>query len=277
MSDDCGRATPATRFITTVLVLATLGYLPWVLSSYGIMGEEFVFLGVILGGASPTIAALTTAKHSYGRAGQDKIFKAIGRPLPSKWWLAAAVGVPLGIATLSAAIYFWFKNLPVANELPYYELLPLILANLAYNMWEELGWRGFLLPHYQETMAPGKASLSVAAVQVAWHWPHLAVKDSQMLGNFGGFFAFVVFTIFFAFACTWVYNRSNGNWLVPGLMHAGFNGANMFWFSLNGIAGVDIMPIYLPVFAVSLGIIYLRASREGQSVIVVSEILGQRD
>lgn len=63
-------------YFALVLLIAGLAYSPWVLSSYGMFPPDYVFPLMIVGGASPTLAALIIARMEFGK-------KRRGLPIPS--------------------------------------------------------------------------------------------------------------------------------------------------------------------------------------------------
>ncbi|MGC8937138.1 MAG: hypothetical protein ACP5KV_07260 [Candidatus Methanomethylicaceae archaeon] len=48
------------------LTIGGLAYSPWVLASYGLFPYDLVFVFMIIGGASPTIAALLVSRLQLG-------------------------------------------------------------------------------------------------------------------------------------------------------------------------------------------------------------------
>jgi hypothetical protein len=96
----------------------------------------------------------------------------------------------------------------------------------------------------------------VAIFEILWHWPHLFVKGSEMLINFGNLAYFCLFSLLFAYIASWIYNRANGNWIIAGLFHASVNGANMLFFSLQGVFGYPIILIYIVLASILYLIIF---------------------
>ena len=78
------------------------------------------------------------------------------------WLIAAAVhALTTGSAPALQRLDQWYMVVPIAA---------LILV-LGGPLGEEIGWRGFLLPHLQQRRSPLLASLIVGAVWFVWHLP----------------------------------------------------------------------------------------------------------
>lgn len=118
-------------------------------------------------------------------------------------------------------------------------------------MWEEFGWRGYAQPVLQEQYSMLQSSLIIGAFEISWHWPHLIVKDSQILKNFGNLGYFILFTFLFALFIGWIYNKAGGNCFITSLFHATVNGANMLLFTNGGLEGNAIMIVYLPILIIA--------------------------
>jgi uncharacterized protein len=87
---------------------------------------------------------------------------------------------------------------------------------------EEPGWRGYLLPRFQDRFSPLLASLFVWLPWAVWHAP------LDFAGSVGSSWVNyieirVVFFPVIAILLTWLYNRSGRYLLAVALFHAGFN------------------------------------------------------
>lgn len=89
-------------------------------------------------------------------------------------------------------------------------LLPL----MTYSILEEIGWRGFLLPHLQEKYNAWKATIFLTIIWALWHIPFLFYRFDFSPGISIGFF----FGIFVgAIILTSIYNSSRGL-LIPAML-----------------------------------------------------------
>ena len=134
-----------------------------------------------------------------------------GLALPAGLWLAAAAVHSLATGSFPAPqrLDQWYLVLPIAA---------LILV-LGGPLGEEIGWRGFLLPHLQQRRSPLIASLIVGAVWFVWHVPVFWLEGAAQKGSSMAGFVVVAMSILF----TWVYNRTRGSLLLAVLFHTGVN------------------------------------------------------
>lgn len=129
--------------------------------------------GFLLWGSLPLVTALAVRLVSKDWA--DGGFRPAFRE-DAAWYAAILVGVPalmlanLGFGALvSAAAIEEFDLARYLGTLP-----PAFAAFLAFAAFEELGWRGFLVPKI-EALGPGGlgACVFIAAVQTLWHLPYI--------------------------------------------------------------------------------------------------------
>ncbi len=100
----------------------------------------------------------------------------------------------------------------------FYAILQLALGG---PLGEEIGWRGFLLPRLQRKLSPFQASLVIAIVWACWHLPLFFIVSTAQYGT--SFHVFLIATIGYAIAITWVFNRTNGSLIFPLLFHTAIN------------------------------------------------------
>jgi membrane protease YdiL (CAAX protease family) len=78
-------------------------------------------------------------------------------------------------------------------------------------MLEELGWRGFALPRFQQGYTPLTANLILALLVTIWHLPLIASGNYAWIYMPGTIAATILFG--------WVYNATGGSVLLTLLMH----------------------------------------------------------
>ena len=233
-------------FFVLAMVIGALGYTPWVLASRGLLqwpvGLSIIF--TIIGGGSPTFAAIIVTLLQYGKRGPDYLFKQYN-PRKTPWpWFPVSILLPLGIAVFTIALWIPFNNTYSLNKNDLAQFFPLLISNFAINMWEEIGWRGYATPTLQRKYSALITSLIVGVVWALWHWPFFAVLNSQMAPNYHNSYPlFMIFTIFSSIIYTWLYNSSKSSLLVVSLFHATTNTVNLMLFSKAGI-GYDVSLFY---------------------------------
>ncbi|MCS7364890.1 MAG: CPBP family intramembrane metalloprotease [archaeon GB-1867-035] len=236
-------------YFILVLLIGGLGYAPWVLHSYGMFPSDIFFIFILIGGASPTFAALIVSRLEFGKKGPEYLFSQFGRRDFSKLWFL----VPILLSFIKAifTVLLW-SLMGGSYKLDWKSLIefPIILfSNFLANMWEEIGWRGYALPALQRKYNALVSSLIIGIFWAVWHWPHFAIKDSVMMANYHNFLIFTIITILGSIQHTWLYNSTNGSLLIASLYHASINTVNTIFFVKGGISSI-IIPFYLPITAV---------------------------
>lgn len=81
---------------------------------------------------------------------------------------------------------------------------------------EEFGWRGYLLPHLEESFRADISGIIVGVVWACWHLPMFLfhVEGYQM-----PFLLYLTQTIFISMFCTWLYHVSGKSMLMVILFH----------------------------------------------------------
>jgi len=170
---------PATAFVVMVFGFGWTGLIPILLSEngFGVLPIELPLtvvqtLVTVLGLAVP--AFLVTAATGGTQGARDLLSRLFRWRVGVHWYLIALFGLPvamllvaipfLGVAPLEALAQKWGLLLTV--------FLPgVVLPFLHTNLWEELGWMGFLQSTLQERRGPLLASLMVAPVFALFHLP----------------------------------------------------------------------------------------------------------
>jgi membrane protease YdiL (CAAX protease family) len=82
-----------------------------------------------------------------------------------------------------------------------------VLPLFSYAILEEIGWRGFLLPHLQEHYTAWRSTLILSVIWALWHLPFFFYRfEFSLLISIGFFFGIFVGTIIL----TSLYNSSRG-------------------------------------------------------------------
>jgi membrane protease YdiL (CAAX protease family) len=126
-----------------------------------------------LGALGPTIGAVTVLAATGGRRAVADLARRTTdvRRVSAGWWLLAVS--PLGFAAAAVAVAALLGGLRSAE--------PSVLAaglgvSLAYGVFEEIGWRGFLLPRLQARQPAIVAAGWTFVVWAAWHLPMFAYR-----------------------------------------------------------------------------------------------------
>jgi len=91
---------------------------------------------------------------------------------------------------------------------------------------EEIGWRGFALPHLQRRLSPVAATLMLGSLWGVWHLPLFFIPGMSQAGQ--PVLPFLVSVACNAFFYTWLHNRTGGSILPAILLHVTFNTTSFY-------------------------------------------------
>lgn len=171
--------------------------------------------GPLLAGAIVTYLRGSSLRAWFGQALKWRV--------PLKWWLAALL-TPFVLYTLMAAIH-----LLLGGTLNWSEVAPLWslpAGFLSVFLWgggnEELGWRGFALPHLQQRYGALVSSLIIGVVWTLWHAPP-GIVEMGLVGWALDLPFYMTSVTGIAIVATWLYNGSGGSVLLTMVFHAAVN------------------------------------------------------
>jgi len=170
----------------------------------------------------PTIAAFVTTYLYYGKQGIRKLFAKLKFHIPNKQTILLTISpflffiIGLLIFKIVKSDYYNFVAFAKLNWSSVNPFIIWLLPLLTYSILEEIGWRGFLLPHLQEKYTAWKATILLTVIWALWHIPFFFYRFDFSLGISIGFF----FGIFVgAIILTSIYNSSKGMMLPVMIFH----------------------------------------------------------
>lgn len=206
----------------------------------------------------PTIGALVVTGIIAGRSGiRDLGRRATDwRRVPGwRWWVASIS--PLVYLSLAVAALMVVDGLPPRLDWTSSFggdgwLTGLVGASLAFGFFEEIGWRGFLLPRLQVGRTAAAASTGVWAIWAAWHAPmflyHFHFSPIGAIGWLVGLYFGTVFL-------TILHNSTAGSLLSVMLFHVAFNFAT--------ILGGAVSDMLAPAITALVVVTTIVAARKG--------------
>ncbi len=167
----------------------------------------------------PTIAAIVTSYLFYGKQGIWKLFAKLKFHLPNNKTILLSISPLLFFITgllvfkIVKSDYYNFDAFSKLNWSSFNPFIIWLLPLLTYSVFEEIGWRGFLLPHLQQNFSAWKSTIILTVIWALWHIPFFFYRFDFSLGITIGFF----FGIFVgAVILTSIYNSSKG-FLIPAM------------------------------------------------------------
>lgn len=190
------------------------------LVSYGFYKADSLTLNQLnliynFGALGPFLGAVISARLFYGKAGLYKLFSGLKLKTINRQSLLIILSPLLfffiGLSGYKIFSGHWYsfddtkRQFGLSSTISYVcWLLPFI----TYSVFEEFGWRGFLLPHLQAKYSAFKSTFILTAVWASWHLPFFLWRFQFSLFITIGFF----FSIFIgALIITSLFNFSKGS------------------------------------------------------------------
>lgn len=214
----------------------------------------------------PMLAAGIVTMVAYGTSGLRDLGRRMVRwRVGWVWWLAAVSPVlMLPIALLIARISG--SSPPSVREFSLFTgvwsgvgLIGVLAALVVGGFGEETGWRGFAVPHLEQSRSPLTAALIIAPMWALWHLPQFVV-----VANLRTFTPVTIVGWFLGLTCgsivlTWLYDGSGGSILLVSIWHALFN-VVAGTAAAHGTLGA-LVTMLIMVQAVALVVHYVRKPR----------------
>ena len=181
-------------------------------------------LGHLFGVAVP--AFVVTAAVGGREGVRDLMQRCLRWRIGLRWYAAALVGLP--VAALLVAVLFdgtaALQQLGDKWPLLFTSMLPQLLFVIVFsNVFEEVGWTGFLFERTQARFSPLKASVIVAVPFALFHIPGYVVESASFAEVL--LLTGVLFVPQFAsrVIVAWFYNNTARSVLIVGMFHSSFN------------------------------------------------------
>jgi membrane protease YdiL (CAAX protease family) len=177
---------------------------------------------VLFGNVGPGLSASLIVGFSQGWAGVQDLWGGLRvRRLNWPWLVFVCLLMPFLCSIALLAYWLWGGQIAATGNPARWLLL--IAVNLPFApLWEEIGWRGFLLRGLEVRHNGLIASAFVAGVWAPWHLALYWGRSVEFL------FWFLVCVCALAFIFTWVYNRSEGSLIPVVLLHVMANTTNIY-------------------------------------------------
>jgi membrane protease YdiL (CAAX protease family) len=223
---------PLLAYVAATLAFTWTLHIPVALAEHGVLTLPLPSLALLaLGGYGPTILAIAFTARADDWAGVRAL---VGRAL--RWrvaplWYSVVLAGPLLLHLAAMGLHAALGGQPpqladLIGQLPRVLLMSVAMLPLG-PLGEEIGWRGYLLPALQARMGALAASLLLGAIWAAWHLP-LFWMPSQFLSQIP-FPLFLVSLAGLSTIYTWFSNSTQGNMLLPILLHAVLNVTTNLW------------------------------------------------
>ena len=216
---------------------------------------------------SPGFVAIILTSIQLGRGSlRVLLLKIFQWRVRLKWYLFALL-VPAGCVIASLCIYHSVYRQSVDLSEWYLPLILFFIFIPFSPLWEEIGWRGFLLPILQSKFHPLLAAVILGLIWGIWHVPMYLVHNPE--GDRTGLFLvfFILGTIPLTVLFVWLFNNTKGSLLLTIIFHSAINAT----FSLfSKLPTGELRPFICTMALISLIAIFIVWKTRRQLAIQIS-------
>jgi membrane protease YdiL (CAAX protease family) len=212
---------PLASFFVLAYAISWILWIPLVASGGGSpTGLSFVLL--LIGSLVPSALAIMLVAVLHGKAGVRKLLhRLLIWRVGVGWWAAIVLLPTLLLGAVGLSVLLGGEAPDVAVTIPGVVILFVFSIFPGSAGGEEIGWRGFALPHLQAGRSALGASVVLGVVWGVWHLPlYLTGSDLRPLSLFA---PWVLLTVAASIILTWMYNATGGSLVVVVLFHAASN------------------------------------------------------
>ena len=195
---------PLASFFVLAYAISWLLWLPLVVSGDSSpSGLGLVLL--LLGSLVPSTIAILLVAVLHGGAGVRKLLhRLLIWRVGVGWWVAIVLVSTLALGAVALSVLLGGQSPDVTVTIPGAVALFVFFLFPGSAGGEEIGWRGFALPHLQAARSALGASLVLGVVWGVWHLPlYLVGTDIRPLSLFA---PWIVLTVAVSVIYTWIYN-----------------------------------------------------------------------
>jgi len=220
---------------------------------------------------APTFAALIVTLALSGKSGVRALLARVGKWRVGLQWYALVLIEPVAVQLLGIGVYVLLGG-RVQFHSPGFALPILILVGLILSLGEEIGWRGFALPHLQSRSSMVVASLVIGILWAFWHVPADITSLTLLIlpSTYLAFLWFVAFTCAGSLLMSWVYNRTAGSVFLMILLHVSLSILGQFVSAPSwqpGQAGPNELATIMQWIIVLVAALVLRARKRPQQAV----------
>ena len=227
---------------------------------------------LLLSTAALAIVAFAVTARAEGRPGVRELRSRAFRFRVSPVWYAAALLLLPAVALATAAALHGATPLQAIAAKPDLSvgwLTAIVSSFFIIQLWEEIGWTGFVLDRLQPRLGPVRATLATTWAQAAFHIPLIfivgGVSDVRLTPDQYPFYfaALFIFPIGNRMVGTWLYNRSGRSVPVVALTHSSWNLATGAAFLPVLVTGFSSLWAYAGFAALAVVLLVVTRGRLG--------------
>jgi uncharacterized protein len=179
-----------------------------------------------IGALGPLIASLLTTFIFLKKEGIKVLLVKCFQIKPFIYFAVALLS-PFVLVVLSSLVSYFINKMPInfsglfiTKAFPQFSPFIFFIYNLLFfGFGEEVGWRGFALPHLQNKMNALIASIVLTLFWALWHLPMFFYKEGFTTMSGLGIFGWIFSLLTGSTLLTWLYNSSKGSILICAVFH----------------------------------------------------------
>jgi membrane protease YdiL (CAAX protease family) len=177
---------------------------------------------LLLGTFAPSLVALWITARTEGRPGVNALLRRVVQWQVGARWYLFAIGYLPAIKLAVALVHrVMTGSWPRFGSESWYIIVVAIAISTPVQAGEEIGWRGYALPHLAGRFGFARASLLLGLIWSCWHLPIFFLPGADKYGQ--SFPVWTLQVVALSVAITWLYANTNGSLLLTMLMHSAVN------------------------------------------------------
>lgn len=177
---------------------------------------------LILGTFAPSLVALWLTARADGKAGALNLLRRVLKWRVGARWYVFAVGYMAAIKLAVAIVHRVATGAwPRFGHEAWYVIMAAIVISTGAQAGEEIGWRGYALPHLAARFGLASGSVVLGLIWACWHLPLFYIPGIDKYGQ--SFPVYLLQVTALSVAIAWLYGHTNGSLLLAMLMHAAVN------------------------------------------------------
>lgn len=218
---------PIFLYFSLAYLFSWLIWFPLYGPHFGIYGLPVLPFHHGSGGFGPLFSAFVTTYIFQKGEGVRQLIRKCLQPKPFLL-LAVALLSPFALAIIAATAGYFLYRIPMdltslfrSAEFPGFNATAVFAYNVIFFGWgEEVGWRGFALPRFQQHFTPLMASCTLTLFWAVWHWPAFFYRPGYTSMDAAGIMGWLFSLLTGSILLTWLYNSSRGSILICAVFHA---------------------------------------------------------
>jgi len=223
------REHPLTFFFGLTFLLSWSIWVPMALDRYALLpvrlDPTYFLVGRMLGTFGPVLSAILLSLLIGGRSGARALLGKMGKWRVGWGWFTPAALVYPTLIFVVARLYRLLSN---SDPLPFQPvsvssvIVTAIILTLTVS-GEEIGWRGFALPHLQRQFPAVKSSLILGTIHTFWHIPFWIVLGELEQFGWGYWLMSWAYVLALTIYLTWLMNNTGNSVLMAVVLHGVYN------------------------------------------------------